>query len=212
MTSFSCVTYDDQGVCYAGGANGSIYVWNGNTLTTTFKASNVGFVGAIRWRDGKLYSGGKDGFVRQWNTSTLTEEWCSRDYGALIRAIDVYNGKMLVGLRNGTIIYEDLEAQSSKNIMESHSEGEIWGLAVADADHVTTSADDNFIRTWNVRQRECVSKGTICEEDRKVKRGGASTLSTLADSKCSRALAFNASNGHLAVGHNDGTLTIRSSF
>lgn len=68
MTSFSCVTYDDQGVCYTGGANGLIYVWNGNSLTTTFKGSTVGFVGAIRWRDGKLYSGGKDGFVRCWNT------------------------------------------------------------------------------------------------------------------------------------------------
>jgi len=31
------------------------------------------------------------------------------------------------------------------------------------------------------------------------------------DSKCSRALAFNKFNGNIAVGHNDGTLTIRAS-
>ena len=67
-TSFACCTYDDQGVAYTGGANGNVYVWNGNSLTSTFAAHKGGFVGAIRWRDGKLYTGGKDGLVNVWNT------------------------------------------------------------------------------------------------------------------------------------------------
>ena len=92
QTSFSCAAYDDQGVAYTGGANGSIYVWNGNTLTSTFKAHNGGFVGAMRFGNGKLYSGGKDGFVRIWNTATQTEESNIDFSGVLIRAIDVLNG------------------------------------------------------------------------------------------------------------------------
>jgi WD40 repeat protein len=68
MTSFACCAFDDQGTLYSGGANSSIYVWNGNTLTSTFKAHASGFIGAMRWAQGKLYSGGKDGFVRIWNT------------------------------------------------------------------------------------------------------------------------------------------------
>lgn len=93
--------------------------------------------------------------------------------------------------------------------MESHSNGEVWGLAVVNEDLVVTSGDDNKIKTWSVSQRKCIARGDICNEDRKVKRGGASTLSTLADSKCARALAYNPQSGHVAVGHNDGTLTIR---
>ena len=31
-TSFACVTADDQGLAYSGGANSLIYVWNGSTL------------------------------------------------------------------------------------------------------------------------------------------------------------------------------------
>ena len=32
--------------------------------------------------------------------------------------------------------------------MESHSDGETWGLAVS-GDHIVTSGDDNKIKTWN---------------------------------------------------------------
>lgn len=128
----------------------------------------------------------------------------------LIRAIDVYNGQMLVGLRDGTICQVDLATQGRRNVMESHSDGEVWGLSVANADTVVTSGDDNKLKTWSVSKRSCIARGTICNEDRKVKRGGASTLSTLPDSKCARALAYNPTNGHIAVGHNDGTMTVRA--
>lgn len=94
--------------------------------------------------------------------------------------------------------------------MESHSDGEVWGLSVVNNDVVVTSGDDNKIKTWSVSKRKCISKGTVSKEARKVKRGGASTLSTFPDSQCSRALAYNSKNGHVAVGHNDGTLTIRA--
>lgn len=34
-TSFAACTADDQGNCYAGGANSLIYVWSRNSLKTT---------------------------------------------------------------------------------------------------------------------------------------------------------------------------------
>jgi WD40 repeat protein len=94
--------------------------------------------------------------------------------------------------------------------MESHFSGEVWGLAVINNDQVVTSGDDNQLKTWSISQRKCIARGTICNEARKVKRGGASSLTVFADSQCARALAYNPSNGHIAVGHNDGTLTIRA--
>ena len=96
-------------------------------------------------------------------------------------------------------------------IMESHSEGEVWGLASADDDHIVTSADDNKIKLWNISQRKCLATGQISSESRKAPKGGASSLTDLPDSQCARAVAVNPKNGHVAVGHNDGTLTIRAS-
>jgi WD40 repeat protein len=36
-------------------------------------------------------------------------------------------------------------------------------------------------------------------------------LTDLPDSQCARGAAYNPSNGHVAIGHNDGTVTIRAS-
>jgi len=85
-------------------------------------------VGAIRWRDGKLYTGGKDGLVNIWNTAGFYAEGQIDFGGVLIRAIDVYNGQALVGLRNGTINVVDLASGNKRVIMESHSDGETWGI------------------------------------------------------------------------------------
>ena len=94
--------------------------------------------------------------------------------------------------------------------MESHSDGEVWGLSVADQDIVLTTCDDNKIKAWSISQRKCVYMGTVSNEAHSLKRRGASTLSTLADSQCARAISYNPDNGHVAVGHNDGTLSIRA--
>ena len=94
--------------------------------------------------------------------------------------------------------------------MESHSDGELWGLSVATNDVFATSCDDNKIKAWSISKRKSVASGTVCNEARKAKRGGASSMTTLADSQCARAVSINPSSGHVAVGHNDGTLTIRS--
>lgn len=94
--------------------------------------------------------------------------------------------------------------------MKSHSDGEVWGLAVCDATTVVTSADDNKLIAWDVSKRSAATVGRISDTDRKPPKGGASTLSDLAPSKCARAVAYNQSNGHLAIGHNDGTLTIKT--
>lgn len=95
--------------------------------------------------------------------------------------------------------------------MEGHSDGEVWGLGLAGPDHVVTSGDDNKIKAWNINTRKCEASGTISSESRKAPRGGASSLTELPDSQCARAVAVNPVNGYVAVGHNDGTLTIRQS-
>ena len=55
-----------------------------------------------------------------------------------------------------------------------------------------------------------VGRGVISNTARALKRRGASSLTQFPDSQCARACAFNKTNGHIAVGHNDGTLTVRA--
>ena len=212
MTSFACAAWDDQGVLYAGGANSLIYVWADGKCTGTIKAHTGGFISAIRWVGGKLYSGGKDGFVRIINTSTQQEESNIDFSGILIRAIDVVGSSALVGCRDGSIYQVDLGSKHKKSIMDSHSDGEVWGVSLVNDNTIVTSCDDNRVKVWSTNQRKNIGNGTICNEARKTKRGGASSLTTFADSQCSRAVAFNPTNGHIAVGHNDGTLTIRAGY
>jgi WD40 repeat protein len=95
--------------------------------------------------------------------------------------------------------------------MESHSDGEVWGLGLATADTVVTTGDDNKVKSWNINSRKPIATAIISNETRKAPRGGASSLTELPDSQCARAVAINPRNGFVAVGHNDGTLTIRSS-
>lgn len=70
---------------------------------------------------------------------------------------------MLVGLRDGTIYDVDIASQSKNIIMESHSDGEVWGLAVVNNDVVVTSGDDNKIKTWSTSARQCIARGQICD-------------------------------------------------
>ena len=71
-----------------------------------------------------------------------------------------------------------------------------------------TSGDDNQIFEWNPESRECTSRSIVNTEARHAKKNKASTLSKMAESQCSRAVATSAS-GHMAVAGNDGSVTIR---
>ena len=94
-------------------------------------------------------------------------------------------------MRDGTILTMNLGTQDKKTIMQGHSDGEVWGLAMGDDSTVFTSGDDNKIFCWNIDSRVAKSKGVISNTDRKAPKGGASSLTDLADSKCARAIAFN---------------------
>ena len=90
--------------------------------------------------------------------------------------------------------------------MNSHSDGELWGLDVSTFPHIVTSADDNQIITWDASTRKMV-KSTPLTTTRQVaaKKGGASTLSSLPASQCSRAVVVQ--NGSIVAAGNDGAVT-----
>ena len=46
------------------------------------------------------------------------------------RGIDYFNGKLLVGLRNGSMFEVNESNEQKKLLMASHHEGESWGLQI----------------------------------------------------------------------------------
>ena len=95
--------------------------------------------------------------------------------------------------------------------MKSHCDCEAWGLAVTDKDTFVTSGDDNKIYVWDTKNKKSTAITEICDEVKKLKAGGASSLTEYAPSKCARAVAINvAGNRNVAIGHNDWRVTVRS--
>ena len=76
---------------------------------------------------------------------------------------------------------------------------------------IYTTADDNQVLQFDPKTRKVVGKGTVSEKKgRKFRIGGASTLSPLPPNQHSRAVAVNKKLGHVAIGTNDGTLSVRT--
>lgn len=132
----------------------------------------------------------------------------SFEFNSLVRAVDAFNGSLIVGTVDGTIHKVNIDSEESEPIMHSHCQGEVWGLAHVPDTAVITSGDDNQVIFWDFQNRRKFKSYEVSERSEKAKRGGASTLSRLPDSKCSRAVAVNAD--WLAVAGNDGAVSIRT--
>lgn len=131
QTSFACTAWDDKGRAYGGSTKGDIYVWDAATRTCIgrLEGHTKGMIGALKFDAGKLYSGGKDGCVIEWDCSgdDLPVKGSTVEFNDLIRSIDVHNGNMLVGTRDGSIWHGPCGSKGER-VMTSHSDGEVWGL------------------------------------------------------------------------------------
>ena len=113
------------------------------------------------------------------------------------RSLDFFNGNLLVGLRNGSILEfnEALTAESPEErvIMQSHFEGEIWGLDVAQG-KVITSGDDNKIMMFDYETKKYERKGTVSDHkstnNAKIKAVTASSQSVYGANQQARAVCI----------------------
>lgn len=210
-TSHSCVTYDEKGTCYSGGANGKIHAWKNRSLIKAYGVHGEGFVGAIKVFEGFVYSGGKDGnvIVSNPNSGDVVR---TVELGHTIRAIDYLDGTIVVGDKDGTI--SEITSDDDVNIiMNSHSEGETWGLDLTNDGKIVTTGDDNKVMVWSLEDRMLLNQDRISDKKKKTKKGGASTMSTFAASQCARAVSVNQNgNGNVAIASNTGEITIRASL
>lgn len=98
------------------------------------------------------------------------------------KSVDLKDGNLLCGLRNGTILEIKNAAESEANepsvLMQSHFEGETWGLSVND-NMIITSGDDNRIMLMDANTRKYVRGGKISDKKMKdpSRKSNASTMS-----------------------------------
>lgn len=135
------------------------------------------------------------------------------DVGSVPRAVDLKGGNLLVGSRDGTIC-QFSQSGERKILMESHSDGEVWGLSLnaQDPTQVVTSGDDNKVKVWDSRNRRCVKSGILEQEKGPERKAGygASTLASTSPNQQSRCVVVNPANGNLFIAHNDGHCTVKS--
>jgi outer membrane protein assembly factor BamB len=81
------------------------------------------------------------------------------------KSLDYYNGKILVGFRNGSIYEINEESGEKKLLLASHHEGESWGLEVIPEDKtIITTGDDNKIMTFDYANRRFVRQGAVSKK------------------------------------------------
>jgi hypothetical protein len=116
--------------------------------------------------------------------------------GSHAKSLDYFNGKILVGLRNGSI-WEINEASGEKKLLlASHHEGESWGLEVVPEDKaIMTVGDDNKVMVFDYANRRFLRQGTLSEKKQpknaaKAKKVTASTLSQYPPNQQGRSVAY----------------------
>ena len=121
------------------------------------------------------YSNGKLGML--WNI----------DVGGRPRSVDFLNDKILLGLKNGSIVEIPMSEKGNaahREVMASHCDGEVWGLEVVSLPggevRVITSADDNRLIVYNAKTHERLAEGHVGAKNaavgkkasKKKRRGG----------------------------------------
>jgi hypothetical protein len=69
------------------------------------------------------------------------------------KSLDYFNGKILVGLRNGSIWEINESTEEKKQLLASHHVGEAWGLEVIPEDKtILTIGDDNKVMVFDYQK------------------------------------------------------------
>ena len=208
---FTAVAYSKDNTAYTGASDGCIYRWKGSSLQGKGEKLHEKMVSALNIRadeKGKeiLLTGSSDCTVKLFQIAgTKLTALHTLEVDGSPRSLDMYLGKVLVGTAFGTIQEIVLSTKASEDLILSHYDGEVWGLAIIDEEntfHYLTSGDDNSLLLYDIQTRRVEGRGYVNNDATSTKKfkGGASTMSKKPPHQQSRALAYNHELNHLAVG------------
>ena len=152
--SSSCIAADDQGNAFSGATNGKIQVWAGQNGKSNIEIHGKSPITAITWIKGFIVSGSKDGNVHITDCGSQ-EVTTTVNIGIAPRALDLWEGMLAVGTRDGAILeFDTNNLGDPKVLMQGHDTGEAWGLDLS-GDKFVTSGDDNKVMLWDPSTRSC---------------------------------------------------------
>ena len=132
---------------------------------------------------------------------------------SIVKSLDVNDDEnILMGLKNGQIIIKHMKDQIKREelFIESHSESQIGGLVFVPENRVLTSGLDNKILLYNLRSKKCESTGQINPFNPNLNNNNSTSTKIKFEKKHkSLAIAYEENRGHVAVGINNGCVSIR---
>lgn len=220
QTKFNCANFDDDGVCYSGGENGAVHIWDQKGDLALVLKAHPSMCSAVVANQGILVSTGKDYRLCIHSYSKGTYEFVKQidlTTKGLASALDYLDGKILVGHDCGVVCTVDIKSEKESIYLDTHCEGEVWGLEInQDRGTFYTSGDDNCFMEVDMFKRQCVRKGKIWDdsynkgkkyETTKIK-STASTLSSLPAHQQARAITICDIHDHVAVANCYGDILI----
>jgi len=220
-TKFLCAGFDEEGLCYSGGANGLIYCWDQRgELGLTLKA-HAGECTAITAFQGRLISAGRDHEITVHSIIKGQFEYLhsiKHPVAAAATSLDFLDGKILVGHENGRIAVSDIQGNDYDIISTGHHSGEVWGLAMVKQQNCfLTCGDDNEFHEVSIADKRVIRSGKVWTaldfnkgkpyQTNKMK-STASTNSQYPPHQQARAIAFSEGHNQVAVSNNYGDVTI----
>lgn len=193
-----------------GGLNGKIYKWGGSNLLKAFQTHKDQFaIHSLSVVNEKILTGGKDNTLKISNIELIVLK--TVELKSFPRAIDMRGEYILCGNRDGSII-EIAPGGEKTVLMESHCDGEVWGLAMCRSEDniFLTVGDDNYIKIWDMIQRKCINSKLlepVAGPQRKPGQG-ASTMATNSPNQQARSVCIDGKSKNIAIGHNDGHVSI----
>ncbi|XP_048374588.1 echinoderm microtubule-associated protein-like 6 isoform X9 [Sphaerodactylus townsendi] len=170
MQTMLSVAFGANNLTFTGAINGDVYVWKDHFLIRLVAKAHTGpvFTMYTTLRDGLIVTGGKErptkegGAVKLWDQEMKRCRAFQLETGQLVecvRSVCRGKGKILVGTKDGEILEVGEKNGASNLLIDSHMEGEIWGLATHPSKDIFISAsNDGTARIWDLCDKKLLNK------------------------------------------------------
>ena len=197
---YSSCCYLDSTTCLVGTNHGKLLVFEDGKKSFKKKISN-GTIQNITFKKifQRIYISDSLNNVMIFDSKNLKQlDYFQMD--SIVRSLDVsWDNKIIMGLKNGEIKIKYYgKNQHEQSIVNAHSEGTINDIIYIPEKKILSVGDDNKLLLINLLSKKCESDGIIAAYDYTGKKHGT-------------CLSYNATKEHIAIGYNNGSISIRRS-